>query len=663
MKRAYGRCFSAWNMGRGTRTSAAIAACLSVCVASGGAFAGKGSKRDRASTPAANPTTKADSGVLKAATLVAVVKIPSTEPPPSAAKPLPFNPFMMHQVARGSSRPASTGGGGAASPASALQGAPRPTNVDTSPQRREHLERTMNERKRELASVENELPSAESQVRRLASELRSAERAVEIVEEGKTLLAGLHLRKASKQGEIDEARGKLEALPRESSKKARSSETSLHASGPRDHEASPSEPNTFFHRIATAWFGPPGGSAPSERHELLDEQMPRVGEDKPRISFAQARRYQLDATLSRLSSEMRKIDRSINRRLLENDGPSVETLQGRVADALRGAEAASMAHQAIVARKGRLEAQVRASEVDLDDWTNAVKYAHIDRVRATLGKLTEAQAAPILSPRWGAGVFSTQKASATRASDNRDAVSMFEQDGALRVAVADGSSVGQLTGEWARLIASGFTGQLHTVDPSTPKSHGLPNIHDEASLKSWLTPLHGEWSHLVGGESPFTRNAIRLNGGMTTLVGLEMKPTSAGAWGYHASAAGDSNLFVVRKGKIVTTWPMQEAAEFNSSPVALSFLLEKNSAHAWKTTSGELKPGDEVFMTTDALAKWVLDGGAKANTRLTQLSKVTDAAGFQKLVDSARASKMIDDDTTMAHFVVPAAKDKDKANE
>jgi hypothetical protein len=300
---------------------------------------------------------------------------------------------------------------------------------------------------------------------------------------------------------------------------------------------------------------------------------------------------------------------------------------------------------------------VQQAEKELDDWVKAEKRRRSQEVRTTVVEASRVAMESIRrgnssASRWGLRVFTTGKEGAKDASENRDVVSVNLDKG--RIAVSDGYTVGNSAGEWAGLIAHGYTGLLSRVNPEMPALKDAPPKGATAQLIEWLTPLQEVWSRRL--TTGFSHRAVELVGGGATLLGLEVKPGPKGTWSYQRHAAGDTNMFIVRKSGEVVAWPLTKVASFGLNLSALSFVLDSNKNVEWKVDAGTLHPGDQVFIMTDALAKWTIGQGRKA---LTTLARLPDQKAFEELVAKARAAKgdknLYNDDSSLVHFVVPQA--------
>ena len=120
---------------------------------------------------------------------------------------------------------------------------------------------------------------------------------------------------------------------------------------------------------------------------------------------------------------------------------------------------------------------------------------------------------------------------------------------------------------------------------------------------------------------------------------------------WQATAIGDSCLFQVRGGQLLTTFPITNSTDFNNRPA----LLSSNSGN-WKSelatiacARGSWEPDDVFYMMTDAMACWFLrsiENGA-------QLEMVFDGdREFDRWIEGLREGGMRNDDVTLLRITV-----------
>ncbi|MFD3774765.1 hypothetical protein [Streptomyces sp. NPDC058612] len=129
-------------------------------------------------------------------------------------------------------------------------------------------------------------------------------------------------------------------------------------------------------------------------------------------------------------------------------------------------------------------------------------------------------------------------------------------------------------------------------------------------------------------------------------------------WTWHAFALGDSCLFHLRDGQLITSFPIADADGFGITPQLLgsrnrdaALITERAS-----TATGELRTDDELLLATDALAAWLLShpeidsgGPGKQLGKLADLDQETFADWVQNQRDKSR---MRNDDVALIRMRV-----------
>jgi len=211
-----------------------------------------------------------------------------------------------------------------------------------------------------------------------------------------------------------------------------------------------------------------------------------------------------------------------------------------------------------------------------------------------------------------------------------DAVAAAAERG--RFAIADGAGESSHAGLWARLLADTFVNEELQPWPS------------------WITPLQARWADETrrpeGEAQPWFLDGRIEQGAFATFVGL-----SVGEETWHCIAVGDSCLFHVT-GDDLTAFPLTHSSQFGNSPVLIGSKqpVEQVPLRQARQGFGECKPGDRLWLMTDALAKWFLTRSEAGARPWRDLEKV--AAGTQEKytawVGHLRSMKQLrDDDTTL----------------
>ena len=221
-------------------------------------------------------------------------------------------------------------------------------------------------------------------------------------------------------------------------------------------------------------------------------------------------------------------------------------------------------------------------------------------------------------------------------------------------AIADGATESSFADLWARSLVREYSKQPPTL----------------ATLPDWLKPLQQEWHQTIKWDSlPWFAEEKARMGAFATLLGLSFASPGSGAraktgfWtrfrakkdpqdrmAWRACAVGDSCLFQIRGGAMLTSFPLTRSEDFQSRPI----LLSSNPAHndgVWNSVrvmEGECRPGDLFLALTDALAKWFLAEIEAGRQPWTVLLGIRSAEAFEEFVKELRTEKTLrNDDTTM----------------
>ena len=210
-----------------------------------------------------------------------------------------------------------------------------------------------------------------------------------------------------------------------------------------------------------------------------------------------------------------------------------------------------------------------------------------------------------------------------------------------RAAVSDGASESAFAREWANVLTDTFVSKPPEIGDLT-----------KDSLYGWLAPAQEEWHVGVPWDRiPWHGETKARAGAFATLLGLTAgaSPGNSQRLRWKAVAVGDSCLFLVRGGRLLLSFPLEDAAEFDNNP-ALVCSNPDNMGDLWKNVrqdSGECVAGDSFILASDALACWFLarnDAGEKPWETLLEL----DSSGWSAWVEEQRrAGLMRNDDTTL----------------
>lgn len=189
-------------------------------------------------------------------------------------------------------------------------------------------------------------------------------------------------------------------------------------------------------------------------------------------------------------------------------------------------------------------------------------------------------------------------------NDYEDASARSEKTG--RAVIADGVSSAIFSRTWARLLT-----RTAVADP--------PAIADDAALMQWVGDLQKLWREGINFKAlPWNlKPKAASTGAQATLLLIEIEPSGVAAGAEAASqpaeyrlqahALGDCNLFLIRDGEKILSFPMTDSAAFAAPPDVFSSIA-KNVAYAgkFKHLDDRCCEGDLLVACTDAIGLWAM---------------------------------------------------------
>jgi len=198
-------------------------------------------------------------------------------------------------------------------------------------------------------------------------------------------------------------------------------------------------------------------------------------------------------------------------------------------------------------------------------------------------------------------------------------------------AVADGATESSFSREWAEIQVKGFVTEGRWEEFFKQSRRWFQWRRDILQQWSqWLEKMRTRWRERLeelkssrGGQWPwFVEDRIR-EGAVATFCGLVLlsdtqppdecrqshNPVGRSAIRrYFCLAVGDACLFQLRDNRLVFSFPMKKAADFNNTP---SLLCSQTLPPAWPTAPlrwciRRWNEGDTFVLMTDALARWFL---------------------------------------------------------
>lgn len=239
-------------------------------------------------------------------------------------------------------------------------------------------------------------------------------------------------------------------------------------------------------------------------------------------------------------------------------------------------------------------------------------------------------------------------------SDCQDVVKISEDE--TRHAIADGATRSFFPKTWAEILVKAF------CEETTLSL-------EQENWEEWIEPLRQRWLEQVTSTVQETKRFIsidrlsKLESAASTFVGLEIDPKKS-VW--KAMIIGDSCLFHVRDSKLEESYLIKESEDFTNRPdIFASFA--KDSLYEPTFKNGEVNLGDIFILTTDALAKWIIqhEEVGKFKDALKRLIKIEahHKNQFNDFVEEARETdgiRLVNDDVGLLLIFVESDQQSQK---
>jgi len=215
------------------------------------------------------------------------------------------------------------------------------------------------------------------------------------------------------------------------------------------------------------------------------------------------------------------------------------------------------------------------------------------------------------------------------------------------VAVADGAAEAFEARLWAEALVSTFVGEPPAMDSVDGLLAWL-----ERPVQIWRAGIDWENLRYYHEEKARRGSFAAFLGAVFTIPGPDQAgdPLPRGEVArYAAVAVGDSCLFHVRDGALKTHFPVKKASDFGTTPLLLSTSMTHNRVVLGPTIlpPGYVRPGDRLFLATDALSAWFL-GLVEAGERPWEDLEGLSSDGFAELVIQLRKEGLLrNDDCTL----------------
>jgi hypothetical protein len=217
------------------------------------------------------------------------------------------------------------------------------------------------------------------------------------------------------------------------------------------------------------------------------------------------------------------------------------------------------------------------------------------------------------------------------------------------LAIADGASESMLAGPWARMLTVAVAALAGCdLDPDVFAGQ----ICDTA--EGWPRFLDDYQSRRAREGKPVTwyEEPKLARGAHATLLGVSFSeqpaPRYSGGGCWTAAALGDSCAFLVRDGRLVKAFPVESAADFDTTPnLAASSRPDAGLLRLRTVTAqGAWLPEDVFYLATDAAAKWFLAEDEANRRPWEQIDEAFDVS--DTWLEALRSDGRIgNDDTTI----------------
>ncbi|MEV0277473.1 hypothetical protein AB0I22_13965 [Streptomyces sp. NPDC050610] len=230
----------------------------------------------------------------------------------------------------------------------------------------------------------------------------------------------------------------------------------------------------------------------------------------------------------------------------------------------------------------------------------------------------------------------------------------------ITAGVCDGATESALAKDWARLLSRSVA--EHAMKRPELLAGGTAFEEFAASAVAQWDPWLLQYTQARVAEGrplKWYEHTKLAEGAFATLLTVRVDPDpgpGAGidveeaepAWHWRAAALGDSCLFHLRDERLVQAFPVGDADEFGTVPDLFGSRNHDAALLACRTrfTEGRCRPGDRLFLMTDALAAWFLSAPDQkvAVHQLLEFSGPDDLSGFVDWLNSLRDRRQLRND-------------------
>jgi hypothetical protein len=221
-------------------------------------------------------------------------------------------------------------------------------------------------------------------------------------------------------------------------------------------------------------------------------------------------------------------------------------------------------------------------------------------------------------------------------------------DGARpRFIVVDGATEAYDSLRWVDQLVTSFVDEGPAVTPDAVGGWF------ESMQRVWVSNAPAQFTNVI------EEYKFRNDGSFATFIGGELVELDGPQPRWIAAALGDTVLFHVRAGRLITHFPSLSVDDFglvpdgvDTRPAALPQMMRKLAFGR-----GALHAGDLLYVATDAMAHWILHQAAvDQRTLWTVLAGLDHDMTFTELVADQRGSgRLRNDDVTLMRIRIADA--------
>jgi Stage II sporulation protein E (SpoIIE) len=242
-------------------------------------------------------------------------------------------------------------------------------------------------------------------------------------------------------------------------------------------------------------------------------------------------------------------------------------------------------------------------------------------------------------------VFGQVKDGGNADNDWEDGAGYAPSPHRARCVALDGAADAYGAIRWVSQLVNSFVGR-------TPDG---PERVDESQMGAWFARMQRAWDATMPGPSSgvssiYARRRAE-QGSFATMLACEIDGLHTDHPRWTAAALGDTVLFHVRCEQRLEHFPPLRVEDFgrrphgvHTMPSRLERMRERLRVH-----SGGLRPGDRLYLATDAVAEWILRTDETGGADLWRaLDALCHPDAFTRLVvDRRAAGELKNDDATL----------------